>query len=126
MPRGAIRMRVPAPALGPKQSSREIMHTKKILVAGIATAIVMALAGPAIMASRKAQDNRAQAPTIRNTVELVVVPVTVKDGKGQLVSDLRRDEFRVLEDGVEQRISLFSVDPFPLSAVVAFDGDLKA
>ena len=69
-----------------------------------------------------------QAPPgggIRTTVELVVVPVTVKDSRGGLVSDLRQDEFRVLEDGVEQRISIFSVETVPLSAVVLVDDDLK-
>jgi VWFA-related protein len=62
---------------------------------------------------------------IRSTVELVVVPVTVKDSKGNLVDDIRKDEFRIFEDGVEQQISLFSADAFPLSAVVLLDDDLK-
>jgi VWFA-related protein len=56
---------------------------------------------------------------------LVVVPVTVKDSKGNLVADLGKDEFRILEDGIEQQISLFSTDAFPLSAVVLLDDDLK-
>src|SRR5438309_550599 len=55
---------------------------------------------------------------IRSTVELVVAPVTVKDSKGYLVDDIRKDEFRIFEDGVEQQLSLFSVDAFPLSAMV--------
>jgi len=63
---------------------------------------------------------------IRARVELVVVPVTVKNASGELVDDLRDDEFRVLEDGVEQKISFFSADPFPLSAVVLLDDGLKA
>ncbi len=68
------------------------------------------------------EDPRAK---IRTTVELVVVPVTVKSSSGQLVSDLRANEFRVLADGIEQNISVFSVDPFPLSAVVLIDNGLK-
>src|ERR1700680_3832322 len=32
---------------------------------------------------------------IRSTVELVVVPVTVKNSSGSLVDDLRKDEFRI-------------------------------
>src|SRR2546422_6996148 len=36
-----------------------------------------------------------------------------------------QNEFRVLEDGIEQQITLFSVDPFPLSAVVLLDNNLK-
>jgi len=62
---------------------------------------------------------------IRSTVELVVVPVTVKDSNGNLVADLQQDEFRVFEDNVEQQLSLFSVEAFPLSAVVLLDDDLK-
>lgn len=61
---------------------------------------------------------------IRTTVALVVVPVTVKDSTGTPVLDIRREEFRILEDGVEQQIQLFSNDPFPLSAVVLIDNGL--
>jgi len=41
------------------------------------------------------------------------------------VEDIRQDEFRVFEDGVEQKISLFSVDPFPLSVALLIDNGLK-
>jgi VWFA-related protein len=61
---------------------------------------------------------------IRTTVALVVVPVTAKDSAGTAVLDIRRDEFRILEDGVEQEIQVFSNDPFPLSAVVLVDNGL--
>jgi VWFA-related protein len=57
--------------------------------------------------------------------DLVIVPVTVKDHHGQLVGDLQREEFRVFEDNVEQKIVLFTNDPFPLSAVVLIDDDLS-
>jgi VWFA-related protein len=62
---------------------------------------------------------------IRATVELVVVPVTIKDSSGQLVGDLHSSEFRIFADKIEQNISVFSVDPFPLSAVVLIDNGLK-
>jgi VWFA-related protein len=55
----------------------------------------------------------------------VVVPVTVKDNAGQLVTDLTQNDFRILEDGIEQPILVFSVDAFPLSAAVLIDDDLK-
>jgi Ca-activated chloride channel family protein len=69
-----------------------------------------------------------QKPAARIVVpsSLVVVPVTVKDGNGRLIPDLRREEFRVFEDNVEQRISSFSAEAFPLSMVVLIDNDLKA
>jgi Ca-activated chloride channel homolog len=56
----------------------------------------------------------------------VIVPVTVKDRNGRLVPDLHRDEFRIFEDNVEQKISSFSAEAFPLSMVVLIDNDLKA
>jgi len=68
------------------------------------------------------QDTRAR---ISARTDLVIVPVTVKDHQGQLVGDLQRDEFRVFEDNVEQKIVLFTADPFPLSAVVLIDNDLS-
>jgi len=62
---------------------------------------------------------------IISRVDLVVLPVTVKRN-GELVPDLRRDEFRVFEDSVEQRIELFTAEAFPLSMVVLIDNDLKS
>jgi len=58
-------------------------------------------------------------------VNLVVLPVTVKDSSGNLVPDLTRDEFRVFDDSVEQKVSIFTIEAFPLSAVVLIDNDLK-
>ena len=71
---------------------------------------------------KQAPDPRAR---IRTTVELVVVPVTVKDSKGNLVADLGKNDFRILEDGVEQQVSAFSTEAVPLSVVVLLDDELK-
>ena len=59
--------------------------------------------------------------TLTKNVNFVVVPVTVKDGSGHLVEGLSRQNFRVLEDGVEQRMTFFTSDPFPLTAAVVID-----
>lgn len=72
--------------------------------------------------SLKSQDTNGR---IRTTVSLVVVPVTVKNSSGELVTDLQQGDFRILEDGVEQPIAQFSADPFPLSAAILIDDDLK-
>ena len=66
-----------------------------------------------------------QQPGLRVQVNQVVVPVTVKDNDGHLVPDLRRDEFRILEDNVEQRIVYFSAEAVPLSLVLLIDNDLN-
>jgi VWFA-related protein len=72
--------------------------------------------------SPQAQDPRSR---IRTTVSLVVVPVTVKDSAGELVTDLQQNDFRVFEDGVEQPIALFTADPFDLSVAILIDDDMK-
>jgi len=56
---------------------------------------------------------------------LVVLPVSVKDGSGRLVAGLGRDEFRIFEDNVEQKIDVFTEEAFPISMVVLIDNDLK-
>jgi Ca-activated chloride channel family protein len=73
----------------------------------------------------KPADKQQGPAPIRITTKTVVVPVTVKDRSGNLVPDLRRDEFRVFEDNVEQEIRSLSVEVYPLSLVILIDNDLK-
>jgi VWFA-related protein len=51
---------------------------------------------------------------------LVVAPVTVLDRRGQFVQSLSQDDFRVLDNGVPQRITEFSeeIQPVALAVVV--------
>lgn len=61
------------------------------------------------------------AYAIRVSVNFVPVPVTVKDDDGHLVPGLLKRDFAVFENGVEQNVTFFSSDPFPLSAAVIID-----
>src|SRR5208283_6063727 len=67
------------------------------------------------------ESGRDQLFSLEKTVSFVNVPVTVKDDEGKLVDGLLQKDFTVLEDGVQQRISFFTSDPFPLSAAVIID-----
>ncbi|WP_158615406.1 VWA domain-containing protein [Acidipila sp. EB88] len=60
------------------------------------------------------------------SVNEVVVPVTVRDKKRNLVPSLDWRKFRVFEDGVRQRIVYFTTDPFPLSVAFVIDQSLPA
>jgi VWFA-related protein len=58
--------------------------------------------------------------TIKVDVRQVLVPVIVTDKDGHHVAGLTREDFRVFEDGVEQKISAFSVEDSGLTdSVVA-------
>lgn len=63
---------------------------------------------------------------IRTRVSFVEIPVTVKDHTGHLVPGLAPTDFTVYEDGVPQKLSYFSSDPFPLSVAVVVDTNLPA
>lgn len=52
-------------------------------------------------------NNPARPGSIKARVELVNVPVTVKNSRGLPVIDLNKDDFKVYEDGVEQTITHF-------------------
>jgi Ca-activated chloride channel homolog len=63
--------------------------------------------------------------TVRITSDLVVVSVSVRDGAGNLVSELRREQFRLLDNGVEQEIKVFTEESLPLSLVILVDNDVN-
>lgn len=77
-----------------------------------------------------AKEQRPPAPQVGPKIGVitkeVIVPVTVKDGAGRIVPDLRRDEFRIFEDNVEQRVSSFRAEATPISMVLLIDNDLKS
>jgi VWFA-related protein len=55
---------------------------------------------------------------------LVVLSVTVKDARGNLVSGLAARDFRIFEDGVEQQLAVFTDDGLPLSLIILVDSDM--
>jgi VWFA-related protein len=76
---------------------------------------------PAGGASDVPPGSREQLFTLTKNVNFVMVPVSVKDGGGNLVAGLLKRDFSIYEDGVKQNISFFTSDPFPLSAAVVLD-----
>lgn len=59
--------------------------------------------------------------TLNVDVQLIQLPVSVLDKDGRPVSNLRKGDFQILEDGVEQQISLFQHEDIPLSAGMVID-----
>ena len=60
--------------------------------------------------------------TLKVDVSMVLVEATVRDDRGRIANDLKREDFRVLEDGVEQQIIYFSRDELPLAVALVVDG----
>ena len=57
-------------------------------------------------------------------VNSVEVPFTVKDHKGALVPGLTWRDVHVYENNVRQKMTVFTVDPYPLSVAVVIDNSL--
>jgi len=62
-----------------------------------------------------------EGDVIRFDTALVTVPVTVQDRYGRYVPLLRRENFRILEDGVEQKIAYFATTDSPFTVVLVLD-----
>src|SRR5271169_3734168 len=62
-----------------------------------------------------------QKHAIRVRVNEVTAPVIVRDTKGEMVFDLRQDNFRVYDNGAEQKIDHFDVGGDPLSIVLVIE-----
>lgn len=59
--------------------------------------------------------------SIRSRVNEVTAPVTVRDPKGEMVFDLKQNNFRVYDNGAEQKIDHFDVGGDPLSIVLVIE-----
>ncbi len=71
-------------------------------------------------------DQAAEPPgedgeVIKINTQLVSVPVRVMDKKGRFIGGLQKENFRVIEDGVEQEIDLFSNEHQPFTVALVLD-----
>ncbi|MSO19199.1 MAG: VWA domain-containing protein [Acidobacteria bacterium] len=63
-------------------------------------------------------EEEAAPPMFEVEVQVVTVPVTVTDRDGNFVTDLNPTDFRILDNGKQQRIENFELSFDPLSMVV--------
>src|SRR5882762_8300448 len=99
------------------------MSTRRVLAIASAVALMLELPFASLAQQAPAQRSpaaaAAQAPqAIRATTELVLVNVVARDKKGNLVRDLKREDFTVLEDGQKQQVSSFDFENIDEMALV--------
>jgi len=73
-----------------------------------------------VVALAAAQDR----PTFRIKVDMVVLSFTITDNKGHYVNGLKPSDFKILEDGIPQKLSTFSEGNKP-PVEIAADGTVK-
>ncbi|MFQ5791367.1 MAG: VWA domain-containing protein [Acidobacteriota bacterium] len=92
------------------------MRSSRFLVAGLSSLAL--LTTPPSQARQQPEQDRYQ---FRVTVDLISLNVTVTDTRNRFVTDLKRDNFSVYEDGIMQEISVFSREDLPLRMILLLD-----
>jgi VWFA-related protein len=94
-----------------------------VLLAGAGALLAQAPEGP--MAPRPGQPVQQAPPDVQAKlkvrVALVNMPVTVRNANGDMVNDLNAKDFRITDNGVEQKISHFDLGGDPVSVVVLIE-----
>ncbi len=71
-------------------------------------------------------DQQTQTPTFSSDVKVVNVLATVRDKKGQIVSNLTKDDFKLEQDGHPQTIHYFAKDTdLPLTLGLLVDTSMS-
>jgi Ca-activated chloride channel family protein len=83
------------------------------------------LCAAALAQAPAGQKPEPEAPPIKVQVNEVIVPVTVTDNKGRFISNLEQSDFKIFEDGREQKIRYFSRE-HDQPVVVGFVLDLSS
>lgn len=105
--------------------------TKQLLLSFFSLALILAAvalyaqdARPTLPTRPKPADAKEEeriTPNIRIDTNLVLIPVTVTTPLNQFVTGMEKENFRVLEDKVEQEVSYFASFDAPLSIGMVFD-----
>src|SRR5947208_4361225 len=90
---------------------------------------------PVLRGANRDQNEQKPAASIQNTgpeevgpgdvvrvdTTLVSIPVTVMDRNGKYIPNLRKENFRVWEDGVEQQVAYFASTEKPFTVALWFN-----
>lgn len=96
------------------------MMSSRIIQTMIAIlASVCLLISPSLAQEHK-HDPSQDAPLKLNT-DLVLLSATVTDQKGKAVTGLKREDFKVYENGIEQQIEFFSAEEMPVCWGIVLD-----
>src|ERR1700686_2563464 len=87
----------------------------------LAIRVVLVIAFVAYLSRIPVQAQDQGSGAIRVDVNLVVLDATVKTKDGQIMANLKKEDFEVREDGIARKIELFSRDELPLNVALVLD-----
>jgi len=101
-------------------------------IAGLGGLHARAAAATALPSARAQTDQQQPAEssqTLKVQTNLVNVFATVRDKKNGIINDLTQDDFKIYEDGMEQKVAFFSKDmnlPITLAILMDTSGSMQA
>lgn len=106
-------------------ASRSTHWIRRLIVIAFFALLTSAALSKIATTASVAKDSRTgkqdQDDVVRVSTDLVVLNVTVLDKNGKFVPGLKRADFQILEDGVEQKLSAFSAEETPFAAAILLD-----
>jgi Ca-activated chloride channel family protein len=91
---------------------------KDLILAGV---VLAASAASAFAGQPLRHDGNAEAASFSSQSRLVLIPVTVTDHRGKIISDLKREHFRVVDDSKPREIVSLTRVYAPVSLGIVFD-----
>jgi Ca-activated chloride channel family protein len=101
--------------------SKSWRNTSRLIPAATLLAASPVLFVPWIPARAPDQTQDQNQSIIHVGVNLVLVDATVKTKAGQIMADLKKEDFEVREDGAAQKLDVFSRDELPLNVALVLD-----
>src|SRR6266545_2281430 len=97
-----------------------------IRTAAVVCALSLLLGSPSLAQEHK-HETAQDASTLKLSTDLVSLSVTVTDQKGQAITGLKREDFKIYENGIEQPLSFFSAEEAPVCWGIVLDrsGSMK-
>lgn len=89
--------------------------------AHFAAAAVLALLAASASAQAPRPASTPRPPVFEVGIEVINLNVSVTDARGQYVTDLRRGDFAIFEDGVRQELTIFTHEDLPISLALMID-----
>ena len=97
----------------------------------VPTPLPRSSSAPAKRDGSKAQEQTAEEvgedEVVRVNTALVTIPVSVLDRDGRFIPALRKEDFRIFEDGTEQQVAYFATteEPFTVALVLDTSGSTR-
>jgi Ca-activated chloride channel family protein len=99
-----------------RRQAQNVLRRIKVKVVAPGTLAMLGLLAVAVP-----RDASAQGRVFKSGVDMVALTVTVTDAKGRCVTGLTADSFTVLENGVQQAVSLFGSAEIPVDVALVLD-----